>query len=257
MAISSLPYSTTFDCPEWTQSDGLTVGAVNCDGLAGWLDVTCGAGEEDTITTAANHSAGDGGRGFRHLEGDGVNDNGSGLFADFDADHPEIYVRWYMRYQSGFAWTGGQPDDDKWLYFRAPGTDAKAYCGWIFDRVRIVVDGTPFRSATGNGWATTMGGATSDGLWHLYEVHLKWDTDGTDGIGQIWIDETLRLNVSNINYGSDSTGVSAMIIGSNQKDPNNGQCEAVDFDDMAMAVTGPIGPLAEEESPIRVLGFIA
>ena len=39
-----LPWSTTYDCDEWTQSDGRSVNDVNCDGLAGHGGWVCSGG---------------------------------------------------------------------------------------------------------------------------------------------------------------------------------------------------------------------
>ena len=109
-------------------------------------------------------------------------------------------------------------------------------------------DGQNHSSPDGYGWANTMGGSTSDGLWHCYEVHLKMDTDGYNGIGQMWIDEVEIMNYTNIDYGTTS-GWAEVLIGSNQRAYNNGRCMAVDFDDIAISNTGYIGPIGGPSPP--------
>ena len=39
----NLPWSTTYNCPDWAQSNGLY--NVNCDGLTGFGDWTCNNGD--------------------------------------------------------------------------------------------------------------------------------------------------------------------------------------------------------------------
>ena len=86
-AVAQSPWSTSFDCPEWTQANGLGEAQVclagdNIQGHGGW---TTGLGKADQITTAANNPLGTG-RGFRHWRGGanttdntiGANSNGGG-----------------------------------------------------------------------------------------------------------------------------------------------------------------------------------
>ena len=79
-AAINLPWSTTYNCPDWAQSNGLY--NVNCDGLTGFGDWTCNNGDgtirEEQITAAANYPSGGGGKGQRHWLGDGVNNISGG-----------------------------------------------------------------------------------------------------------------------------------------------------------------------------------
>jgi hypothetical protein len=97
--------------------------------------------------------------------------------------------------------------------------------------------------STGNGFTDTMGQSTGDGLWHSYEVHIKMDTNGSNGIAQTWIDGDLILNLSNCDFGTEP-GWASVQIGENQRSPANGGCAAVDFDDISVSNTGYIGPIA-------------
>lgn len=67
------------------------------------------------------------------------------------------------------------------------------------------------------------------------------DTNGSDGIGEWWIDGVQVLDVSNIDYGT-TTWTDIRFL-SNQNAPNNGGCTPVDVDDIAINNTGYIGPL--------------
>ena len=51
-----------------------------------------------------------------------------------------------------------------------------------------------------------------------------------------------RMSRTGDNYGKSA--VSYVLIGSNQRYPNNGRCMAVDFDDIAISTLGYIGPLS-------------
>ena len=104
-AVVNLPWSTTYNCPEWKSSDGQNPG---CDGLWGGGGWTCDNGDgtvrEEQITALANYPGGAGGKGQRHWLGDGVNNTSGGVWASFPAPQSELWVRWYMRYEHGFEW---------------------------------------------------------------------------------------------------------------------------------------------------------
>ncbi len=246
----ALPWSTTYNCPTWTQSNGLSEATVNCDSLKGWGTWTCSGGKEEQITSAANYTAGGGGNGQRQWVGDGVNSNSGGLWIEFASVQSEFWVRWYMRYQAGFKWSIF--NYDKILYVNSGqsnpvviewyGSDESAF--WV------LTPSANYRSGTGKGWTSTMGGAGSDGLWHYYEAHLKTDTNGSNGVAEMWIDGTQVLADNSVNYNT-TPGWNFILIGSNQASPNNGGCMAVDFDDIKISNTGYIGPLSTLAKPQR------
>ncbi|MFZ3066075.1 MAG: fibronectin type III domain-containing protein, partial [Nitrospirota bacterium] len=100
-AAVNLPWSTTYNCPEWKQADGNP----NCDGLTaygGWVTTD---GKEEQITSAANYPGGAGGRGQRHWLGDGSANNSGGTKIEFTSPQSELWIRWYMRFQTGFTWS--------------------------------------------------------------------------------------------------------------------------------------------------------
>jgi hypothetical protein len=242
-----LPWSTTFNCQEW-----VCCGTLNCDDLkigGGWA---CGGTTYERITSDANFSGGGGGKGQRHWEGDGINVNSGGFRISFNSPQPELWVRWYMRYEGGFTWLS--LDYDKWLYFHSNGSSAPVpeFSNSLHE-MRIANQG-----GTGGwpltqifGWQDIMGGTTSDGLFHCYEIHMKMDTDSTDGIGEIWVDSVSRISKSDVDWsGGDAAsrqGWVDVLIGSNQREPNNGRCMYVDFDDIAISNTGYIGPLGGDK----------
>ncbi|MFZ3091178.1 MAG: fibronectin type III domain-containing protein [Nitrospirota bacterium] len=245
----NLPWSSTYNCPDWTQSNGLST--VNCDGLRGEGGWTCDNGDgtvrEEQITAAANYSGGVGGKGQRHWLGDGVNNLSGGLAASFQSSQSEIWMRWYMRYEQGFEWNPYLMNQ-KILYFD-PTSFLRLHLHYYGqDRVRIYASATGQEyPSVGNGWNTIMangvtdarGNKTSDGQWHLWEFHVKMDTNGSDGVLELWVDQVRVINVTNANLGT--TALQYVLIGSNGFTPGNGRCMFVDYDDIIISNTGPIG----------------
>ncbi|MEA1925078.1 MAG: hypothetical protein U9M95_04340 [Candidatus Altiarchaeota archaeon] len=246
-AAVDLPWSTTYDCNEWTQSDGLY--NVNCDGLAGHGGWTC-SGNEEQITSAANYPGGDGGKGQRHWVGDGSNQCSGGLGVRFNSVQSELWIRWYTRYEAGFQWNPLQYDKIIYIFTEHSSTNGNKavipawYGSNSFDLEIQGVQGGLHYSSIGHGWTDTMGGSTSDGQFHCYEVHIKMDTDGSNGICEAWIDGQQIISFNNCDLGTQTgSGWTWFTIGSNQYSPNNGRCMAVDYDDVAVSNTGYIGPL--------------
>lgn len=235
----NLPWSTTYNCPDWSEPNSL-----GCDGLSNGGEWTCNPGSyEEQITSAANYSGGGGGKGQRHWKGDGYDNNSAGLLIVFKTTQPEIWFRWYMRYQTGFQWS--TLNNDKIIHcFDNTGAQFVVEWGTGPDKARFEVGGTPYESSAGNGWNTVMGGSVSDGQWHLYEFHVSFPA----GVGDIWIDGVQRLHKTGMNF-SGKTGLKRILIGSNQIYPNNGGCLYVDFDDIAISNTGYIGTLAPPSPP--------
>lgn len=248
----NLPWSTTYNCGEWTQLLGLDIGLVNCDGLKGMLASLTAAGSAEQITSAANYSGGGGGRGQRHWIGQARDsDNSGGLRIDLNTPQTELWIRWYMRYETGFL---GHGMNSKWLYIN-PGELHAVYMGYYNnDQTYFHPNGYPGNvvSAVGTGWDTVQGGATSDGRWHLYEVHLKLDTNGADGVAEMWIDEAQIISQKDIDF-RNPTGWTYVVIGSNQKVTGNPRDMYIDYDDVEISNTGYIGPINGRPIPPKNL----
>lgn len=249
----ALLVNTTFNYPAWTQSDGLSdavcSGAV--DGVTGNGSWTASPGAvEDQFTSAANMAAGGGGLGFRHWLGDGLNNVGGGIVINFTAS-AEVWIRYYIRYASGFTW--GSRTANKSIYVNR-GQGGTFYFG-PYDGVigaHVEVDSTDEGHGAGNRyssttWATWQGGSTGDGLWHCLEVHAKMNSAGATSDGELhyWLDGTQIYARTNVHF-SDSNGstFSDMAVGENADSPLNGAPTAVDYDDIAVSNSGYIGTLA-------------
>ena len=253
-AAVTLPWSTTYDCADWTQTDGLRLADMNCDGMHGAGSWTCDNGDGsqrmEQITVSANNPDGGGGKGQRHWEGDGYTNNSGGVSVVFNTPQTELWVRWYLKFEEGYKW-----DEfivNKLIYiFATDFPDKAAIVDWYFSDGFAIIpqagDGNP-RSCSNCGWATVMGGTTADGLWHEFEVHIEMDTDGTDGVAEAWIDGAQVFSFSDVDYGT-STGWAYLDIGSNQIYPGNGRCMTVDFDDISINNTNYIGPIGDIIAP--------
>ncbi|MCJ7817138.1 MAG: hypothetical protein MUP55_04745, partial [Candidatus Aenigmarchaeota archaeon] len=81
----------------------------------------------------------------------------------------------------------------------------------------------------------------SDGQWHYFEYHFKTDTNRANGIWQLWIDGVLKVDRSDVDYIGSLFG--HVVVGSNHTPALNGGCAYVDYDDITISTTGPIGPV--------------
>ena len=256
-----LPWSSTWDSGEWTQADGLYSPQFDCDGMNGWGAWTCPSGSQEAqITTPANMTAGDGGRGYRFWLGGDINNlskNSGSMEVQFNTPQTELWIRWYVKYEAGFQWAPVHSTKSLYMdtgelqsefFFGYHGADDLAFRVYDDTRGTIYSNGTD-APATNNGWPTIMGGDPSDGLWHAFEIHIKMDTDGTDGIGQAWIDGNLMYDISDLDFGGGACSGEGctwetFILSDNQKHPDNSLvCMTVDHDDIAISNTGYIGLL--------------
>jgi len=252
-----------------------------------------------SITTGANNINGSGGRGNRIVTGGGTNTGTASLAVEFAAPQPELWLRWYMRYEAGYNWqvrdagTGPYPSYDKHFFLNTQGTpDAiPEYKGREYAiSSQGTVDSGSLITSGELGWPTIMGivtdadvgagrdakllaGGDSDGDWHCFEVHLKMDTTGLDGVGnngvgQMWIDGELILDSDtqdfsgSVNQATVREGWINCLLGSIQ-----GLVEGkgilsvfdVDIDDIVIYNQTPpntdadgnpyIGPIGEEPTP--------
>ncbi|MFZ3091297.1 MAG: hypothetical protein WA240_11820 [Nitrospirota bacterium] len=245
----NLPWSTTYNCPEWKQTDSHYT---NCDGLTHYGDWKTSDGKEEQITTAANYAGGGAGRGQRHWLGDGSANNSGGIRIEFTSPQQELWIRWYMRFQTGFTWSSLQ--NFKILYINVGQPSAVVIRFYSWDRMNVASNCPPqnYPSPQGTGWNSFIaangaldanGNRKSDGQWNMYEVHIKMDTNGSDGIAEMWIDGVRILSYSNVCFGTQG-GWFTIVIGSNHAYSANGSAAYyVDYDDIVISTTEPIGPL--------------
>lgn len=232
-ALVSLPYETTFDCPEWQQNDSLS-----CDGMTlggGWK---CDGEFGDQITSDANYPEGAGGRGLYHYLGNGENNNGGGIKLNWGSNRDETWTRFYMKYPLGFHW--GSFTGDKIIYFQANGrNDGKLQ--WHNARLKFM-KGDVFINSFYS-WSNLMDGPDGDGKWHMYEVYVHGLPGPNNDTAIIWVDGVLWSNSSTLNFEAgpnQSQGLSGAHFGSNQKTPDNTErCTPVSIDDIKIVDSTP------------------
>jgi len=250
MAIT-LPYADSFD----SYTDGSFRGATKGD----WSGANSAdtLGNETNITSSAAHGTG---KGVRWYARNAKNDNSGLIYTWLSSAVNEIWFRFYMRFQSGFAWSSQSEMKVIWFATDAGGgyppvifglsrascwdgrggderTDALYF--WNQDH------GDPDEGVCGSsntGFTAINGGSTGDGLWHCYEVHWK-KVDGSSDIEQVWIDGILKLDRQNLNLGTDWPKKLIEIF-VNIDAPNNDPSATVDLDDIAISSNGRIGPVS-------------
>jgi hypothetical protein len=249
--VTGVILQTSFECPTWVQnkpsagSDPDPACKVHRSG-----DWQVNSTTPETITLAANNPKGPG-LGFRHWRNDGANSNGGGINVDLGRAYPELFIRFYMRYQSGFRWSSLNYTKELYLTPQGPGAAEIGFHGGTAGGSTGVV-GTgprfgPYVEQVGRyvdagpGWGAVMGGPVSDGQWHAYEIHIKAGT-ALNGVSEQWIDCVQRLPaVTNVNWNT-TNGWDGFMVGSNQATPANGAVMFTDYDDLVVA-TARVGCL--------------
>lgn len=253
IADISLPWSTTYNCADWQQGNG----QLGCDGLSSYGNWTCNAGNlGEQIISEAGNPAGQG-KGQRHWLGNAtavsnVNNSG-GTVIRFTRTQPEFWIRWYNRWESGFKWNSQHALKLMYIYTN-PQTNVGSQVipelkdGSYFEVA--VQGGGPSPRCSHCGWDALFPSGQSDGSWHAFEVHLKMDTNGSNGIAEVWIDGAKKVSQTNVNFGTQS-GFQWILVGSNAQFPNNvNGCAYLDYDDIAISSTGYIG-LLTDGAPVR------
>lgn len=245
-AEAILDFDYPLECSQRGQAGGTDCGIYDTGGFSFNWGAQGYAGRYTEVVSAASRTPG--GKGLRQWVGDGQNVGTAAVRYDFDATSPEIWIRYYIRYQSGFAWSGGNPGYEKNLYLNTAGAlDVLPQAVGSNWQVTMQGGAGDTRSATPTTSWQDVFGTTSDGNFHAVEFHLKMDTDSTDGIVQLWLDGTLVIDDSDVDFSGGSasirSGFTWFEFMANQNAPANsggiGDPAYVDVDDMVIYTTIP------------------
>ncbi|GAF78899.1 unnamed protein product, partial [marine sediment metagenome] len=194
--------------------------------------------------SAANYTPGDPlSNGQRHWFTTGNNINTSGSKAVFSTPQKELWIRFYLLYETGTIWTSDfdVPAYDKIMYLHTGFAGIDIISELYFNMYSLTAQSTggdyyQVTTASGEGWSTWTNGANliSDGEWHCVETHMKMDTDQTDGIGRIFIDGVLKEENLAVDYSDGNAtaqlGWTDIDIGANQNMPAD--LRYMDYDDI-------------------------
>jgi len=272
----NLPWSCTYDCDDWTSFSQ----TLNCCGLvAGLNNQTPKCGKYEEIIAAANRTAGAGGKGQRHYVENGYGVTSGGTMVYFNTLQSEFWIRWYMRFQTGWSWyepPAGIEHGFKIIYVDDSLDGASHYIivgipsarmndGGCSDigtgRTRTWAASDPWEACwdhlqsageTVNAPGTYMHGhKLGDGAWHCWELHAKAEgptTSSNNGEIHLWLDGTLVASNTSVDTHTSATtqGLTwrRIKIGSNIKYPETseiGDCMWLDYDDIYISNTGRIG----------------
>lgn len=226
----------------------------NVGGYGGLAD--CKPIADDGVSWGAFHT-GDNGAPYTEVsasaamaQGDntyGFRQQGAAVAISWDRQEPEIWIRFYIRYEAGYSWVGGNPAWHKWLYiYTQEGNKNKR---WVIPQpvgsgFRIIAGGYEENTSI-NDWQGVFG-TTSDGLFHMVEVHFKMDTNGAatgsaDGIAQLWIDGDEFISVTDFNFSRGDAfakgGFHHFTMTSNRSEVDQGGY--VDISDIAISIVQP------------------
>lgn len=122
----------------------------------------------------------------------------------------EVWVQYYVKYSSNWVWnsignkqiymlTGAQGSQDMNFFIMA-------YSQWgdtINFSTQQPADASLNQTFRSSGWTLTTN------AWHKVVIHVSMNTAGmNNGIAQVWVDDILRIDVSNVLYrrSGQSTG---------------------------------------------------
>lgn len=204
--------SITFTDHFWSTSfSGCTTGnamqGYSCDGIEVHDNYTCN-GVYSQVDASGNYSGGGGGNGYRIFMNTVQNDFSTPMRVVFQNPQKEFWLRYYYRIPSG-QYMSGPLRAHKILYAfsnYSPPNGTALNINWPLGDNSISIEPRYTdheRFFNNGGWATMYGSGDSlaDGSWHYFEFRLNMGERGqNNGIVQMWIDGTNRINVSDIDF---------------------------------------------------------
>src|SRR4030067_687917 len=102
----------------------------------------------------------------------------------------EIWVQVYIKFSSNYQWPSIQ---DKFIFLPLQGNNFYIGAQWG-NQVSMCT-----QVLWGQGSTCWGGGGWTAGRWHKVVFHGIANS-GTNGVGQVWVDDTLVINASNVNF---------------------------------------------------------
>jgi hypothetical protein len=242
-------FQETFDTiGPWTYSNP---GSLDPDAprITRGFDSTPLPSNPEQIASEANYPGGLGGLGNLHWMGEGSNSQSNSLNFNWATDEPEIWVRYYAKWEAGMVFNPGYSKDCDLQLGSAVrvifGHQNGAFGFWR-------ATGSPDYFLTGSiSWNDIMGGSASDGNWHCFEFHLKYSNAGAGEAG-IWIDDVDAGSTTGLTF-AGSTGWRGYTTFVNQSSVGAGGPYKVYLDDIVVSNSGRVGPLGGGSPPAVAL----
>lgn len=165
-----------------------------------------GAGRCDEVLSAADNSAGFGGRAFRHYRAAGSNSNGGGIKFEPASDITTRFNKhWAFRWSNGFTWAAPnapEPHYSKDMNINNSGVGGLAFmiCGFEGVGLGCNMNGGVSHSS-GVTWVDLYGGAAADGTYHRLEVQVDFPTSQI----YMWLDGAQIMHVTGVSFNSFTT----------------------------------------------------
>ena len=261
--IGFLPWSTTFNCTEFTQT-GAECSAnqddPNCDSIT---NVHACSSLNHGISAAANYASGGGGNGYFWQVGDGdttatTGPTGSNLSLALDTAPTHLWIRFYFRHPTGMPIDGAVGfSSHKLMYVYGPGNSFyvdDAGGGFRFYN-RVALGHTSTTDFT-----DFYGGNFGDNTWHA--VEFEFYINGASSEFRIWAYPAGVDNATPVYAVTGTTypiaSMTEIAFPSNVKTDftgdANGQTYDVHYDDIAISTTGRIGPLGTTDANAPAIG---
>lgn len=106
----------------------------------------------------------------------------------------EIWVQFYIKFSSNYQWPSIQ---DKFVFLPLQGNNFYIGAQWG-NQVSMCT-----QVSWGQGSTCWGGGGWNKGVWQKVVFHGKANS-GTSGVGQVWVNDTLVINASNVNFRQNS-----------------------------------------------------
>jgi hypothetical protein len=204
-----------------------------CDGSRGFTGIQPGVFNHGANTDGSGRCAevltdSDGNKMFRMPRGSGQNNNAGGIKFSF-TPLSDLSFSYRKRWSQGFAWSGGNPNYTKDLYFIAGAN--LIIQGYQGGAEGYNVGGSQNIPSTAT-WSHNMGGSLGDGRWHQFDGRINQPARTLE----LWIDGVKVLERTNVNFPGQAIDHFAV---SNQNSVSG--THHTDFDDLLICTGRPVG----------------